>query len=72
MDTDSEYVEHYLRKYRKGRVDDAFHSLLEADPAIVPMLIGPYDAAEVIKLKTFLIEVLAPPIPCKSRIFDLL
>ena len=58
METDTQYVEHYLSAYRKGRVEDAFHGLIEADPEIVPVLIRAYDASEDIGLKTFLIEVI--------------
>jgi len=52
-------VEFYLAKFREGRCDDAFHCLIETDPAIIPDLINAYEGTDDISTKVFLIEVVS-------------
>ena len=41
-DSPPQFVQHYLAELRHGDRDNAFHSLIEADPAIVPLLIAEF------------------------------
>lgn len=59
MKAQGNIVEHYLCEFRSGRGDDAFHSLIEADSAIIPELIKAYENAKEIDTKVFLIKVIS-------------
>lgn len=37
-----EYANHYLRELRSGDRENALHSLIEADPSVVPLLIAEF------------------------------
>jgi hypothetical protein len=41
-DLPSDFLQHYLAELRHGDRDNAFHSLIEADPTIVPLLIAEF------------------------------
>ncbi len=59
MNAHGSIVDHYLSEFRSGRYDDAFHSLIETDSAIIPELIKAYEDTEEIDTKVFLIEVVS-------------
>jgi hypothetical protein len=59
MNAHGSIVDHYLGEFRSGRCDDAFHSLIEADSAIISDLINAYGGTEDIDTKVFLIEVVS-------------
>ena len=50
-----EFVDHYLPSLKSD--DDAFHSLLEADSAVIPHLIESYQQTDDTQLQTRLVEV---------------
>lgn len=78
MTTDSlpQFVQHYLAELRHGNSSNAFHSLIEADPATVPLLIAEFrrepDAAFRDELLRVIAEFrLADTIPFfAERLFD--
>ncbi|MCB1228592.1 MAG: hypothetical protein KDK99_22505 [Verrucomicrobiales bacterium] len=59
MNARGSIVDHYLSEFRSGRCDDAFHSLIETDSAIIQGLINAYEDAKEIDAKVFLIEVVS-------------
>jgi len=59
MTSQESIVDHYLGEFHAGRCDDAFHSLIEADPAIISDLISAYDASNDIETKVFVIGVIS-------------
>ena len=52
-------VKHYLSEFHAGRCEDAFHSLIESDSAIISELISAYGDATDIDTKVFVIEVIS-------------
>ncbi len=59
MNAHGSIVTHYLGEFRAGRCDDAFHSLIESDSAIIPDLIIAYEETKDTDVKVFLIEVVS-------------
>ena len=59
MNAHGSLVDHYLGEFRAGRCDDAYHSLIEADSAIIPDLINAYEDSNDIDSKAFLIDVVS-------------
>ena len=59
MNTTESIVNHYLGEFRAGRCDDAFHSLIEADPAVIPDLINAYEDTSDLNTRVFVIEVIS-------------
>ena len=61
MTTDSlpQFVQHYLAELRHGNRDNAFHSLIEADPAIVPLLIAEFLREPDVTFGDVLLRVIA-------------
>lgn len=59
MNAHGSIVDHYLSEFRSGRSDDAFHSLIETDSAVIPELINAYEDTKEIDTKVFLIEVVS-------------
>jgi hypothetical protein len=59
--TDSlpQLVQHYLAELRLGNRDNAFHSLIEADPAIVPLLIAEFRRESDVAFRDRLLRVIA-------------
>jgi hypothetical protein len=59
--TDSlpQFVQHYLTELRQGNRDNAFHSLIEADPAIVPLLIAAFSREVDVAFRDDLLRVIA-------------
>ena len=59
--TDSlpQFVQHYLAELRHGNSDNAFHSLIEADPAIVPLLIAEFRREPDATFRDELLRVIA-------------
>jgi hypothetical protein len=54
-----EFAEHYLAELRHGNRDNAFHSLIEADPAIVPLLIAKFSRESDAAFRSELLRVIA-------------
>ena len=50
-------VQHYLAELQHGDSDNAFHCLTEADPAIVPLLVGEFTRATDATLRRELLDV---------------
>lgn len=61
MTTDSlpQFVQHYLAELRQGDSDNAFHSLIESDPAIVPLLIAEFAREPDATFRDELLRVIA-------------
>jgi len=59
MDSKGNIVDHYLGEFRAGRCDDAFHSLIEAEPAVIPDLINAYEDTNDVDTREFVIEVIS-------------
>jgi hypothetical protein len=59
MNTPKTVVEYELSEFQAGRSDDAFHSLIDAGPDIIPELINLYEDSEDIGIRVFLIEVIS-------------
>ena len=61
MTTDSlpQFVQHHLAELRHGNGDNAFHSLIEADPAIVPLLIAEFRRQPEATFRDELLRVIA-------------
>ena len=59
MNAHKSIVSHYLGEFRAGRCDDAFHSLIEADSAVIPDLINAYEDTNDLDAKVFVIEVIS-------------
>jgi hypothetical protein len=59
MSLQNQIVAEFIAVYRSGRCDDAFHSLIERGPALVPDLIDAYETTECPETKAFLLEVVA-------------
>jgi HEAT repeat protein len=59
MNTPESIVDHYLAEFRAGRCDEAFHGLIEADPAIIPHLVSAYDDTTDLDTKVLVIEVIS-------------
>jgi succinate dehydrogenase flavin-adding protein (antitoxin of CptAB toxin-antitoxin module) len=59
--TDSlpQFVQHYIAQLRQGNRDNAFHSLIEADPAIVPLLIAEFAREPDATFRNELLRVIA-------------
>lgn len=59
MTTDSlpQFVQHYLTELRHGNRDNAFHSLIETDPAIVPLLIAEFSHEADVPFRDDLLRV---------------
>jgi hypothetical protein len=59
--TDSlrQFVRHYVAELRGGSRDNAFHSLIEADPAIVPLLIAEFRGEPDATFRDELLRVVA-------------
>jgi hypothetical protein len=59
--TDSlpQFVQHYVAELRQGNRDNAFHSLIEADPAIVPLLIAEFAREPDARFRDELLRVIA-------------
>jgi hypothetical protein len=59
--TDSlpQFVQHHLALLRHGNSDNAFHSFIEADPAIVPLLIAEFRRESDAKFASELLRVIA-------------
>ena len=52
-------VDRYLAEFRGGRCDDAFHGLIEADPAVISELINTYEDTTDLDTKVFVVEVVS-------------
>jgi hypothetical protein len=59
MSSPESIVDHYLAEFRAGRSDDAFHGLIEADPAVISDLINAYENTTDLDTKVFVIEVIS-------------
>lgn len=59
MNAHKDIVDHYLGEFRAGRCDDAFHCLIEADPAVISDLICAYEDTTDLNIKVFVIEVIS-------------
>ena len=59
MSSPESTVDHYLGEFRAGRRDDAFHGLIEADLAIISVLINAYMDTNDLDTKVFVIEVIS-------------
>jgi hypothetical protein len=61
MPTDSlpQFVQHYLAELRHGDGDNAFHSLIEADPTIVPLLVAEFTREPDATFRSELLRVIA-------------
>jgi len=59
--TDSlpQFVQHYLAELRHGTRDNAFHSLIEADSAIVPLLIDEFRCEPDATFRDAILRVIA-------------
>jgi hypothetical protein len=59
--TDSlpQLMQHYLAELRHGDHDNAFHSLIEADPAIVPLLVSEFSRESDVAFRDQLLRVIA-------------
>ena len=59
--TDSlpQFVQHYVAELRHGDSGNAFHSLVEADPAIVPLLIAEFSREPDAAFRDQLLRVIA-------------
>lgn len=55
----SDFVQHYVAELRHGNRDNAFHSLIEADPAIVPLLIAEFSREPDVAFRAELLRVIA-------------
>jgi len=53
-----EYADYYVRRLRGDYAEDAFHSLIEADPSIVPYLRQVYELQSDPDTRAELIEVI--------------
>ena len=53
------FVQHYLAELRHGDSDNAFHCLTEADPAIVPLLVGEFTRATDATFRREVLDVIA-------------
>lgn len=51
-------IEYYLKMFRRGEADDAFHGLLELDTSVVPELIEAFRKERNAGLREFLVEVI--------------
>ena len=52
-------MQHYVAELRHGDSDNAFHSLVEADPAIVPLLIAEFGREPDAAFRDRLLRVIA-------------
>ena len=59
MKTQESIVDYYLAELDAGQGDNAYHSLIEADPTIIPILIDRYEASDDIDTKRFIIRVVS-------------
>jgi hypothetical protein len=59
MNSPESIVDHYLGEFRAGRRDDAFHGLIEADHAVMSVLINAYMDTNDLDTKVFVIEVIS-------------
>ena len=59
MDSPKTTVDHYLGEFRAGHFDDAFHGLIEADPAVIAELINAYEDTTDLDTKVFVLEVIS-------------
>lgn len=59
MNAHESIVDHYLGEFRAGRCDAAFHSLIEADSAVISDLISAYENTTELDTKVFVIEVIS-------------
>jgi hypothetical protein len=58
-DSPSHFLQHYLAELRHGDSDNAFHSLIEADPAILPLLIAEFSREPDAAFRNELLRVIA-------------
>ena len=58
MASDEQIVSDYLKLYRDGREDDAFHSLIEVGPQLITPLISACEDSGNIELKSFILTVI--------------
>lgn len=58
MPTFAPQIAYYLKRYREGDADNAFHSLLEMKHAILPELMAEFRAATDTQLRVFLLSVI--------------
>ena len=58
MSSPESTVDHYLGEFRAGRCEDAFHGLIEADPAVISDLIIAYYTTDL-DTKVFVIKVIS-------------
>ncbi|HMG06360.1 MAG TPA: hypothetical protein VK581_12950 [Chthoniobacterales bacterium] len=54
-----QFVQHYLAELRHGNRDNAFHSLIEADPAIASLLIAEFQREPEVAFRDQLLRVIA-------------
>jgi hypothetical protein len=59
IDSLTQFVQHYLAELRHGNRDNAFHSLIEADPGIVPLLIAEFPREPDATFRDELLRVIA-------------
>jgi hypothetical protein len=59
MNAHQSIVDHYLAEFCAGRCDDAFHSLIEADSAVISDLINAYEDTTDLDTKVFVIDVIS-------------
>src|SRR5688572_15840733 len=52
-----EYATYYLEAIRRGEVEDAYHNLLEADAAVIPVLVQMMDSEQDATARAILLEV---------------
>jgi HEAT repeat protein len=54
----NEYAAYYIKQLRGPDSDDAYHSLIEADNAIIPILIGAFRAEQDSTIRSKLVKIL--------------
>ena len=54
-----QFVQHFLNELRHGNRDNAFHSLIEGDPAIVPLLMTEFSREPDAALRDTLLRIVA-------------
>jgi hypothetical protein len=58
-DSRPQFLQHYLAELRHGNSDNAFHSLIEADPTILPLLIAEFAREADASFRDELLRVIA-------------
>ncbi|MEN6372840.1 MAG: HEAT repeat domain-containing protein [Armatimonadota bacterium] len=55
--SNNNYLEHYLRELREGDAENAYHSLVEAGPAVLPELIEAFNTESCPNMRATLVKV---------------